>query len=81
MTDRHTRTDTVAAGTAPAAHTPTETGRDPLLRLGLWLLLLAAVVGSVVSSMAGLVAVSVPLGVVVLGLGAALVVEHRRTHP
>ena len=82
---RVTDADTVpatASTTAPAtaaADPPAAPGRP--LRVVLWALLLVAVVGNMVTSSAGLIAVSIPLGLLVVGLVGALVVEHRRMGP
>ncbi|WP_182114357.1 MULTISPECIES: hypothetical protein [unclassified Actinotalea] len=75
MNDLDTLT-TAQHGTAPLAAAPR---RDGVLRPVLWLTLLALAVANVTTSVAGLVAVSVPLGLGVLACVAALVVHHRRT--
>ncbi|MCM0639499.1 hypothetical protein [Cellulomonas wangsupingiae] len=67
------------------ATAPTTPAADPApgrpLRVVLWALLLVAVVGNMVTSTAGWIAVSIPLGLLVVGLVGALVVEHRRMGP
>ncbi|MCC2333641.1 hypothetical protein [Cellulomonas wangsupingiae] len=78
---RVTDADTVpaTAPTTPAADPAAALGRP--LRVVLWALLLVAVVGNMVTSTAGWIAVSIPLGLLVVGLVGALVVEHRRMGP
>ncbi|MBO0898869.1 hypothetical protein J1G42_02685 [Cellulomonas sp. zg-ZUI222] len=75
-----TAADTVPADRAPAAADPAGAPGRPL-RVALWTLLLVAVVGNLVTSTAGWIAVSISLGVLVLVLVGALVVEHRRMGP
>jgi len=82
---RVTDADTVPATASTTA--PATAAADPAaapgrpLRVVLWVLLLVAVVGNMVTSSAGLIAVSIPLGLLVVGLVGALVVEHRRMGP
>lgn len=47
-------------------------------RLLLWVLVIIALAANAITSLAGLTAVSVVLGVVTLGLGALLVRDHLR---
>lgn len=85
MRDPHVLHDTHAAGTpaadgAPPAAAASAARHDAWVRPVLWLLLLLAAAGNVVANSAGLLAMSIPLGLAVLTLAAALVAHHRRTH-
>lgn len=50
-----------------------------VIRPLLWLLVIACATGNVITSVSGLVAVSVALGVLTLGFGVALARHHYRT--
>ena len=71
-----TRTTVGPRHAAPAASLTT---RRTGPRSVVWFTMLAALVGNMMTSMEGLHAVSIPLGLVALGLGVGLVAEHRRT--
>ena len=68
---------TADANTALAAQQKAATSRD-FVRPLLWLLLVISATGNVVMSVSNLLVVSIPLGLVTLSLGTALVVTHYR---
>jgi hypothetical protein len=67
--------DTNTAATVAQQEAPTSRG---FVRPLLWLLLVISATANVVMSVSNMVVVSIPLGLITLSLGTALVVSHYR---